>query len=82
MCIVKMLVCLTDNPNASDENGSTPIYWAAMRGHIEIVKIMAPLTDNPNAPNNNGAISIDWATYIRYAEMVKILVSLPNCVAK
>ena len=61
MCIVKMLVCLTDNPNASDENGSTPIYWAAMRGHIEIVKIMAPLTDNPNAPNINGNTPIHWA---------------------
>ena len=71
MCIVKMLVCLTDNPNASDENGSTPIYWAAMRGHIEIVKIMAPLTDNPNAPNINGNTPIHWAALTENTDMSK-----------
>ena len=42
---------MTDNPNAPDENGKTPIDWAAYNGHTEIVKILAPLTDNPNAPN-------------------------------
>ena len=73
---------LTDNPNAPNINGNTPIHWAALTKNTDIVKILATLTNKPNAPNNNGAISIDWATYIRYAEMVKILASLPNCVAK
>ena len=45
---------LTDNPNAANDYGRTPIYWAAYNGHTEIVKILAPLTDNPNAPNNYG----------------------------
>ena len=45
---------MTDNPNALDKNGATPIYWAAYKGRIEIVKILAPLTDNPNAPNEYG----------------------------
>ena len=52
--IVKILAPLTDNPNAPDENGRTPIHWAAYYGHTEIVKILAPLTDNPNAPDWRG----------------------------
>ena len=31
--IVEILAPLTDNPNAPDENGRTPIYWAACEGH-------------------------------------------------
>ena len=45
---------MTDNPNAPNKDGDTPIHFAAQEGHTEIVKILAPLTDNPNAPNNNG----------------------------
>ena len=45
---------LTDNPNAPNIFGETPIYEAACNGHTEIVKFLAPLTDNPNAPNKNG----------------------------
>ena len=35
--IVKILAPLTNNPNAPDEYGKTPIYWAARNGHTEIV---------------------------------------------
>ena len=52
--IVKILAPLTDNPNAPDENGDTPIHGAASKGHTEIVKFLAPLTDDPNVSNNWG----------------------------
>ena len=52
--IVKILAPLTDNPNAPDEYGETPIIMATCLGHTEIVKILAPLTDNPNASNKYG----------------------------
>ena len=47
--IVKILAPLTDNPNAGDNDGKTPIYWAAKNGRTEIVKILAPLTDHPKS---------------------------------
>ena len=59
--VVKILAPLTDNPNAPNNNGSTPIYWASENGHTEIVKILAPLTDNPNAPNDDGQTPMDVA---------------------
>ena len=46
--IAKILAPLTDNPNAPNKYGSTPIHGAAYHGHIEIVKILVPLIDNPN----------------------------------
>ena len=58
---------------SSDEDGFTPIYWAANNGHTEIVKILAPLTDNPNAPDKNGKTPIHWAAQIGHTETVKIL---------
>ena len=45
---------LYEKPDAPDEDGNTPIYWAAFKGHTDIVKILAPLIDNPNAPNDHG----------------------------
>ena len=39
--IVKKLAPLTENPNAPDENGETPVHWAAEKGHTEIVKNLA-----------------------------------------
>ena len=52
--IVKILVPLTDDPNASDKHGRTPIHWAAKYGYTEIVKFLAHLTDNPNASDLYG----------------------------
>ena len=42
--MVKILAPLTDNPNAPNEDGETPIHEAAFYGHTELVKILAPLT--------------------------------------
>ena len=64
---------MTDNPNAPDKLGETPIHIAAMRGHTEIVKILAPLTDNPNAPNNFGETPIQMANQNGHTEIVKFL---------
>ena len=76
--IVKILAPLTDNPNAPDEYGETPILMATYRGHTEIVKILAPLTDNPNAPDEYGETPIIMATCRGYTEIVKILAPLTD----
>ena len=40
--IVKILAPLTDNLNAPNKTGWTPIHWAAYKGNTEIVKTLAP----------------------------------------
>ena len=74
--IVKVLAPLTENPNAPNENGVTPIHRAAYHGYSEIVKILVPLTDNPNAPDVNGRTPIYCAANRGHTEIVKILVPL------
>ena len=75
---VKIIILLTDNPNAPNDFGESPIYWAAYNGRIEIVKILVPLTDNPNAPKNDGETPIYCAAIYGHTEIVKILVPLTD----
>ena len=42
--IVKILATLSVNPNAPNEVGITPIFYAAMFGHTEILKILDSFT--------------------------------------
>ena len=55
---------LIDGPSAPNPNGTTPINWAAGRGHIGIIKILASFTDNPNAPDRNGFTPIHRTTFL------------------
>ena len=73
--IVKILAPLTDNPNAPNQYGWTPIHAAAGagRGYTEIVKILVPLTDNPNATNQYG---ITPSSVAENAEILEILESV------
>ena len=76
--VVKTLAPLTDNPNAPDGNGLTPIRLAALKGHTEIIKILGPLTDNPNAPDDKGVTPIHLAAHNGHSEVVKILAPLSD----
>ena len=61
---------MTNNPNAPNKDGSTPIHQAAKKGHTEIVKFLAPLTDNPNAPDYFGNTP---SSLTKNAEILRIL---------
>ena len=60
----------------SNNQGYTPIYWAAHYGHVEIVKILTPLTKNPNAGDKLGNTPIYRAAQYGHTEIVKILAPL------
>ena len=72
--IVKALIECTDNPNAPDNNGWTPIHEAAKNGHTEIVKALIECTDNPNAPDIFGWTPIHEAAMKGHIEIVKALI--------
>ena len=67
---VKILAPLTNNPNAPEKYGITPIFYAARFGFTEIVKIIAPLTDNPNAPDKYGNTPIQRASQNGHTKIV------------
>lgn len=52
---------------------STPMYWAALKGHMGIIKLLAPLTHNPNAPNNYSQTPSSVATNLEtFQQSMKI----------
>ena len=72
MEMVKILVPLINNPNASDGiNGRTPIHKATLNGHAEIVKILASLTNNPNACDIFGKTPMDVAKSREIRDILK-----------
>ena len=65
---------MTDNPNAQNKDGDTPIYYAAYTGHTEIIKIFAPMTINPNTPDRNRQTPILEAAQNGHTKIVKIII--------
>ena len=63
----------TDNPNAPDNVGLTPIHCAAWNGHVEIVRLLMETTDNPNAPDISGRTPMKLAEHKGHQEIVKLL---------
>ena len=56
---------LTNNPNAPEKYGRTPINEAVrVIGHLNIVKILVNLTENPNAPAILGRKPIYKASFV------------------
>ena len=78
MNIMKILVPLTENPNAPDKLGYTPIHIAAFWGNKDFVKTLAHLTENPNAPNSGDCTPIYGAAQNGHTEIVKILAPLTD----
>ena len=48
------MVPLSNDPNAPNPAGYTPIQLAAKKGMVKIVKILAPFSDDPNETDPDG----------------------------
>jgi len=70
------LTPLSENPNAPDPDGFTPIQTAAKHGHFEVINILIPFSENPNAPDPYGFTPIQTASSFGYSEVVRILAPL------
>ena len=72
--IIKLLVPMSDNPNAPHpRDGYTPLQYAAMNGISEIIKSLVPYTDNPNSPDPTGYTPIHFAACYGHVEVIRIL---------
>ena len=76
--MVKLLMSATDNPNAANIDGITPIFRAAINGHLEIVQVLIPSTINPNAAIYNGwsPIHVAARNFPMHLIMLEILLTI------
>ena len=60
----------TTNPNTPDNDGWTPIHYAAVQGHLEMIRLLMTSTDaNLNAQTNSGYTPSDIARLHGHLEL-------------
>ena len=58
---------------ARNEDGGTPLHYAAMNGNPEVVERLLELGADINAKDNDGYTPLHWASRRGHAEAVKLL---------
>jgi ankyrin repeat protein len=73
--LIKVQIALKNgaNPNAKNNDDSTPLHIAAYHGHVEIVKLLLKRGADPNAKNNDDSTPLHIAAYHGHVEIVKLL---------
>ena len=62
------------SPDRPDNDGLTPLSWAARSGHDVVVKLLLEQEGvNPDKPDNNGGTPLSWAALCGHDEVVKLL---------
>ena len=59
--IVILLLAAGANVDKQDDNGNTPLIWAASNGKIEVVKELLKAGANKKLKRNNGQTAYDMA---------------------
>ena len=54
-------------------NGKTPLYWAAIKGRIEVVKVLLEHGADPNIKNITGKTAIDVARMNGYSNIAELI---------
>ena len=60
---VKQHIAAGTDVNAKDEDGLTPLHYAAYCGHNEIAELLIAKGADVNAKDNAGTTTLDWAKY-------------------
>ncbi|QOD37980.1 ankyrin repeat domain-containing protein [Candidatus Wolbachia massiliensis] len=71
---MKTLIDKGANANNKDNEGRTPLHYAAKQGYTEIVKILIDKKANIDEKTNNGLTPLHYAAKYGYTEIVEILI--------
>lgn len=71
--VVKVLLDGQANPNLSDHQGRTALWWAASKGYADIVKLLIEKGANPDYQGFDGATALGAACARRDDKVVKVL---------
>ena len=76
--LAKVRTLLKDNPDlvtSVDNNGYTPLYWAALQGRKEVAELLLANKAEVNTKDNNGETPLFRAALQGHKEVVELLVA-------
>jgi ankyrin repeat protein len=74
--IVEVLLNANADPTARDQQGRTPVHFAASCGHISIVESLLQSGGSATTPDNSGYTPIHWAAYNGHEKCLESLVEV------
>lgn len=64
-----------DSVSSRDDNGNTPLHWAAANGHKEVTELLLANKADVNAKNNDGATPLYAAAGTGHQDVVELLLA-------
>ena len=78
----KVKALLKDNPKVvfslatnKDEEGSTPLHFAALKGHLDVVALLLASKADVNAKNNEGSTPLHYAAVHDHKDVAELLLA-------
>ena len=71
--IVKALLAAGADKDKVDEDGVTPLIWAATQGHLKVVQVLLKAGAKVDKANKYGDSALIFATIRGHTEIVRLL---------
>ena len=72
--MAELLFTRDAEPNAADQTGGTPLYWASHQGHAVLVELLLQRGANADAVTRKGAAPLHRAASFGHAAVAELLV--------
>jgi len=66
---------MSEHINAPDNEGDTPLMWAAEGGKVDAARVLFEYGADVNATNNDHETALHWAVKGGYHELVQLLLN-------
>jgi hypothetical protein len=71
--VVRLLLEHGADPNIKNENGRTPLHWAAREDHVEVARLLLEHGADPNIQDKDGLTPLHVAAFYGHVEVVELL---------